>query len=168
MNESRFGELDFGAVHEDVNDNMKIDYIVSRVFWEMDMKDLEIYRDLCELERKVLLQTLVLATQHHPILGFIITGDRSAFVHLESPNTVSLKYCDQNFSQLYVFDPPVCYEHIPIYYKGKIHFVDHVTRQTLEWSRQTTCDPRSTYQLIPLDPDSDGDWYRPTPFPIKT
>ena len=54
MNESRFSELDFGAVHEDINDNMKIDYIVSRVFWEMDMKDLEIYRDLCELERKVL------------------------------------------------------------------------------------------------------------------
>ena len=74
---------------------MKIDYIVSRVFWEMDMKDLEIYKDLCELERKVLLQTLVLATQHHPLLGFIITGDRSAFVNLESPNTVSLKYCDQ-------------------------------------------------------------------------
>ena len=114
MNESRFGKLDFGAVHDDVNDNMKMDYIVSRVFWEMDMKDLEIYRDLCELERKLILQTLVLATQHHPLLGFLITGDRSAFVHLESPNTVSLKYCDQKFSQLYVFEPPVCYEHIPI------------------------------------------------------
>ena len=33
---------------------------------------------------------------------------------------------------------------------------------------KTTCDPRSTDQLIPLDPDSDGDWYRLTPFPIKT
>ena len=168
MNESRFGELDFGAIHDDINDNMKMDYIVSRVFWEMDMKDLEIYRNLCELERKVLLQTLVLATQHHPLLGFIITGDRSAFINLESPNTVSLKYCAQKFSQLYVFDPPVCYEHIPIYYNNRVHFVDHVTRQTLDWSRQTTCDPRSTDQLIPLDPDSDGDWYRLTPFPIKT
>ena len=168
MNESRFGELDFGAIHEDINENMKIDYIVSRVFWEMDMKDLEIYKDLCELERKVLLQTLVLATQHHPLLGFIITGDRSAFVNLESPNTVSLKYCDQKFSQLYVFESATCYEHIPIYYNNKVHFVDHVTRQTLDWSRQTTCDPRSTDQLIPLDPDSDGDWYRLTPFPIKT
>ena len=78
MNESRFGELDFGAVHEDLHENMKMDYIVSRVFWEMDMKDLEFYRDICELERKVRLQTLVLATQNHPLLGFIITGDRSA------------------------------------------------------------------------------------------
>ena len=82
MNESRFGELDFGAIHDDINDNLKLDYIVARVFWEMDMKDLEIYRDICELERKLILQTLVLATQHHPLLGFIITGDRSAFVHL--------------------------------------------------------------------------------------
>ena len=47
--------------HFDIRLDMKLDYTISRIFQEMSLTELETLHQLCELERRQILQTLALA-----------------------------------------------------------------------------------------------------------
>ena len=42
----------FGAIHYDIHLDMNLDYIISRIFQEMSLSELETLHQLCELEKK--------------------------------------------------------------------------------------------------------------------
>ena len=50
----------FGAIHYDINLDMKLEYTISRLFQEMSLSELESLHHLCELERTQILQSLQL------------------------------------------------------------------------------------------------------------
>ena len=56
----------FGAIHYVIHLDMKLDYIISRIFQEMSFSELETLHQLCELERTQILQSLALAVLKTP------------------------------------------------------------------------------------------------------
>ena len=50
-----------GAIHFDIHLDMKLDYIISKIFQEMSRSEIETLHQLCELERTQTLQSLALA-----------------------------------------------------------------------------------------------------------
>ena len=69
-----------GIIHYDIQLNMKLDYIISRIFQEMSLSELETLHQLCELERTHILQSLALAVLKIPYAGYLLSGNRSNFL----------------------------------------------------------------------------------------
>ena len=59
----------FGAIHYDIHLDMKLGYILSRIFQEMSLLELETLQQLCETERTQSLQSLALAVLKIPCAG---------------------------------------------------------------------------------------------------
>ena len=62
---------------------MKLDYSESRLFREMSFSELETLHRLCELERTQILQPLALLVLKIPYAGYLLSGNRSNFIHYE-------------------------------------------------------------------------------------
>ena len=92
---------------------MELDYTLSRIFQEMSLSELETLRQLCELERTQILQSLALAVLKIPYAGDLLSANRSIFVDYEG-NILWYYTCTKNISPLYVFEDKSCYKRIPI------------------------------------------------------
>ena len=79
MNETFF----FGVIHFGKHLDMKLDYIISRIFQEMSLSEMETLHHLCELERTLTLQSLVLAVFKIPYARYLLSDNHSKFVDCE-------------------------------------------------------------------------------------
>ena len=93
----------FGAIHYDIHLDMKLDYMISRVFQEMSLSEVETLHQLCELERTQILQSLELAVLKIPYAGYLLSGNRSNFRDYDG-NILWFYTCTKKVSPLYVFE----------------------------------------------------------------
>ena len=108
-------------------------------------------------------------TQVHkdtPLLGYILTGDRSIFVQEEGINVMKMYRCAKEVSQLWVPDDKTCYNKITILYKGVVQYVHQLTRKTYAWAKKVHCSHNNFDQLSSIDIKG-AVRYRLTPFHIK-
>ena len=141
----------FGDIHYDIHLNMKLDYTISRTFQEMSLSELETLRQLCELERTQILQSLALAVLKIPYAGYLLSGNRSNFLDNEG-NILWFYTCTKKVSPLYVFEDKRCYKRIPIFYKNKVHFVDTLSRRTYFWDTAVPCGSENSHNVVQLNP----------------
>ena len=130
----------------------------------MTVQELNTLQTICELERNQLLTVFAMSEQNPQLADFLLTGNRSNFLYVES-STAWLIDCPHFLSPLYKADR--CFDRIPIHFKDTLMYVDPITRQTYNYATPITCDnnPRN---VIELDPDSDDqDFYILGPEPIK-
>ena len=123
----------FGAVHPNVQTDVKLDYTISRVLLEMDQTSLNLYKKLCDLDRDLKQTAFILLTQKFLLVGYIITVQRNTFTTLKNQNVISHYQCKTVQSPLYELKDQ-CFEGIPIFYQNKVQFVHQVTRKTFPWS----------------------------------
>ena len=110
----------FDAIHYDIHLDMKLDYTISRTCQEMSLPELETPHQLCELERKQILQSLALAVLKIPYAGYLLSGNRSIFLDYEG--IIFLFYTStKKVSPLCVFEDKRGYKRIPICYKNKVY-----------------------------------------------
>ena len=80
---SQMNSTYFRNIHYDIHLDLKLDYTISRIFQEMSLSELETLRQLCELERTQILQSLALAVLKIPYAGYLLSGNRSNFLDYE-------------------------------------------------------------------------------------
>ena len=151
----------FGNFHYDIHLDMKLDYTISRIFQEMSLSELE--TQLCELERRQILQSLALAVLKISYAGYLLSGKRSNFLDYEG-NILWFYICTKKVSPLYVFEYKRCYKRIPLFYKNKKHFVDTLSRRTYFWNTTVPCGSENSHNVVRLKPDEDK-YYLLTPHP---
>ena len=100
---SLMNSTDFGAIHYDIQLDMKLDHTINKVFQEMPLSELETLHQLCELERTQILQSLELAVLKLPYAGYLLSGNRSNFIDYEG-NFLWYYTCTKKVSPLYVFE----------------------------------------------------------------
>ena len=86
---------------------MKLDYMISRIFPERSLSELETLHHLCELERTQILQSLALAVLKIPYAGYLLSGNRSNFLDYEG-NILWFYTETKKVSPLYVFEDKRC------------------------------------------------------------
>ena len=69
-----------GAIHYDILLGMNLEYIISRIFQEMSLSDLETLHHLCENERTQILQSPALAVLKTPYIVYLLSRIRSNFI----------------------------------------------------------------------------------------
>ena len=114
----------------------KLDYILFRSFYMFQTAELALLTNQCELERSMILNTLMLSIESPRLAGYILTRNRSMFSETNG-NVAWLYHCPKFYSPLQLMD--ACNNRIPIMYREKIHFVDPITRQTFKWADQQDC-----------------------------
>ena len=144
----------FGNIHYDIHLDMKLDYTISRIFQEMSLSELETLRQLCELERTQILQSLALAVLKLPYAGYLLSGNSSNFLDYQR-NILWFYTCTKKVSLLYVFEDKRCYKRIPVFYKNKVHFVDTLSRRTYFWKTAVPCGSKNSHNVVKLNPDED-------------
>ena len=100
---SLMNSTDFGAIHYDIQLDMKLDHTINKKFQEMSLSELETLHQLCELERTQILQSLELAVLKIPYAGYLLSGNRSNFIDYEG-NFLWYYTCTKKVSPLYVFE----------------------------------------------------------------
>ena len=63
--------------------NTKIDLVINQVYETMTSPELNTLTQLCELERTQILTILAIAQTNPYMAGYLLTGNRSNFVHEE-------------------------------------------------------------------------------------
>ena len=82
----------FGVVHPNVQIDAKLAYMISRVWIEIDHTSLNIYLNLCDLDRDLKQTAFILLTQKFPLVGYVITGQHT-FATLKRQNVIPLFQC---------------------------------------------------------------------------
>ena len=141
----------FATIDYDEHIKTKRDYTFNHVFRSMTVQELNTLQTVCELERNQLLTILAMSVQKPQLAGFLLTGNRSNFRHVEG-STAWLYDCPHFFSPLCITDH--CFDRIPIHFKETLMYVDPITRQTFDYATPITCD-NNPKNIIELDPDSD-------------
>ena len=136
---------------------MKLDYTISRIFQEMTISELETFHRLCELERTQILQSLALGVLKEPYAGYLLSRNRSNFLHYEG-NILLFYTCTKKVSPLYVFEDKRCYKRIPIFYKNKVHFVDTLSGRTYFWDTAVPCGSENSHNVVQLNPDEEKNY----------
>ena len=95
--------------------------------------ELALLMNQCELERSMILNTLMLSIESPRLAGYI---NRSMVLETNG-NVAWLYHYPKFYSPLPLMD--ACYNRIPIIYREKIHFVDPITRQTFKSADQQDC-----------------------------
>ena len=145
---------------------MQMDLYMSKIYSKLSLQAIEFYSNLCEQTPNI---RKLAPTQVHkdtPLLGYILTGHRSIFVHEEGINVMKMYRCAKKVSQLSVPDDKTCYNEIPILYKGVVQYVHQLTRKTYAWAKKVPCSHNNFDQLISIDIKGTVR-YSLTPFPIK-
>ena len=101
----------------------------------------------------------MLSLENPRLAGYMLTGNRSMFPEIDG-SLAWLHSCPQQRSPLHTLNQ--CYDKIPILYKGQIHFIDPITRQTLPAALTQNC-PDSIKNLFQMDVDQKDSWYSLTP-----
>ena len=139
----------------------KLDYLYFRGLDSLKSTEFTLIKQQGELDRTNLLQSLVMAMENSRLAGFLLTGNRSMF--LETNGNVAWLYnCPKFFSPLQVLDK--CYDKIPIFYEGSLHFVDPITRQFFKSANDHPCENQKA-NIFQLDMDDDNSWYLLSPQP---
>ena len=91
----------FGAIHYDILLDMKLNYMLSRIFQEMSHPELETLDQLCELERTQILQSLALAVLKIHYAGYLLSRIRSISLILKE-TSFGITLAPKNY-HLYMF-----------------------------------------------------------------
>ena len=70
----------YGSVNENTHLNMKMDLYMSNIYSRISLQAKEFYSQICEQTRNLRQLTLTQVQKNTPLLGYILTGDRSIFV----------------------------------------------------------------------------------------
>ena len=92
----------YGFVNENTHLNMKMDLYMSNIYSRISLQAMEFYSQICEQTRNIRQLTLTQVQKNRPLLGYILTGDRSIFVKQEGVNVMKMyKYLKK--STLYMY-----------------------------------------------------------------
>ena len=69
----------YGFVHENTHLNMKMDLYMSNIYSRISLQAIEFYSQICEQTRNLRQLTITQVQKDTPLLGYILTGDRSTF-----------------------------------------------------------------------------------------
>ena len=67
----------YGFVNEETHLNMKVDLYMSNIYSRISLQAIEFYSQICEQTRNLRQLTLTQVRKNTPLLGYILTGDRS-------------------------------------------------------------------------------------------
>ena len=70
----------YGFVNENTYLQMKMDLYMSNIYSRISLQAIEFYSQICEQTRNIRQLTLTQVQKNTPLLGYILTGDRSIFV----------------------------------------------------------------------------------------
>ena len=129
----------YGFINENTHLNMKMDLYMSNIYSRISLQAIEFYSQICEQTRNLRQLTLTQVTQvqkNTPLLGYILTGDRSIFVKQEGVNVMKMYKCAKKSSPLYVPQTREGYDKKPILYKNRVQYVHQLTRQTYLWAKK--------------------------------
>ena len=113
-----------------------LDFIEFNSIQRLQLIDLQMLKNDCELERSIMQSNLAYSHDSPRMAGFLLTNNRSMFLETNG-NIAWLYHCPPLFSDLQVMDK--CYDRILILFKGKIHYVDRITRQTFTIAKEQSC-----------------------------
>ena len=137
----------------------KIDYLFFQSSRLLQATEIQLLQNQCEQERTQILTNLMLAPKNPRLAGYMLTGIRSLF--LETDGSVAwLYHCPKIHSLLHTRNQ--CYDNIPIPYRGQIHLVDPIFRQTYPPATAQNCCERIK-NLFQLDMDLEDSWFTLTP-----
>ena len=156
----------YGFVNENTHLHMKMDLYMSNIYSRISLQAIEFYSQICEQTRNLRQLTLTQVQKNTPLLGYILTGDRSIFVKQEGVNVMKMYKCAKKSSPLYVPQTRECYNKIPILYKTRVQYVHQLTRQTYLWAKKVPCSHSNFDQLISIDTEGAAR-YRLTSYPVK-
>ena len=156
----------YGFVNENTHLNMKMDLYMSNIYSRISLQAIEFYSQICEQTRNLRQLTQTQVQKNTPLLGYILTGDRSIFVKQEGVNVMKMYKCAKKSSPLCVPQTRECYDKIPILYKNRVQYVHQLTRQTYHWAKKVPCSHSNFDQLISIDTEG-ASRYRLTPYPVK-
>ena len=156
----------YGFINENTHLNMKMDLYKSNIYSRISLQAIEFYSQICEQTRNLRQLTLTQVQKNTPLLGYILTGDRSIFVKQEGVNVMKMYKCAKKSSPLYVPQTRERYDKIPILYKNRVQYVHQLTRQTYLWTKKVPCSHSNFDQLISIDTEG-ASRYRLTPYPVK-
>ena len=146
--------------------NIKKDLYMSNIYSRISLQAIEFYSKICERSRNIRQLTLKQVQKYTPLLGYVLTGDRSIFVKQEGVNVMKMYKCAEKLSPLYVPQTRECYNKIPILCKNRVQNVHQLTRQTYLWAKKVPCSHSNFDQLISVDTEGTAR-YRVTPYPVK-
>ena len=152
----------YGFINENTHLNMKMDLYMSNIYSRISLQAIEFYSQICEQTRNLRQLTLTQVQKNTPLLGYILTGDRSIFVKQEGVNVMKMYKCAKKSSPLYVPQTRECYDKIPILYKNRVHYVHQLTRQTYLWAKKVPCSHSNFDQLISIDTEEKEIYYMNT------
>ena len=156
----------YGFVNKKTHLYMKMDLYIINIYSRISLQAAEFYSQICEQTRNIRQLTLTQVQKNTPLLGYILTGDRSIFVKQEGVNVTKKYKCGKKSSPLYVPQTRECYDKTPILYKNRIQYVHQLTRQTYLWAKKVPCSHSNFDQLISIDTEGTAR-YRVTPYPVK-
>ena len=156
----------YGFVNENTHLHMKMDLYMSNIYSRISLQAIEFYSQICEQTRNLRKLTITQVQKNTPLLGYILTGDRSIFVKQEGVNVMKMYKCAKKSSPLFVPQTRECYDKIPILYKKRIQYVHQLTRQTYLWAKKVPCSHSNFDQFISIDTEGAAR-YRLTPYPVK-
>ena len=156
----------YGFVNENTHLNMKMDLYMSNIYSRISLQAIEFYSQICEQTRIIRKLTLTQVQKNTPLLGYILTGDRSIFVKQEGANVMKIYKCAKKSSPLYVPQTRECYDKIPILYKKRVQYIHQLTRQTYLWAKKVPFSHSNFDQLISMDTEGTAR-YRVTPYIVK-
>ena len=145
---------------------MKMDLYLSNIYSRTSLQAIEFNSQICEQTRNIRQLTLTQVQKNTPLLGYILTGDRSIFVKQEGVNVMKMYKCAKKSSPLYVPQTRECYDKIPNLYKNRVQYVHQLTRQTYLWAKKVPCSHSNFDQLISIDTEGTAR-YRVTPYLVK-
>ena len=156
----------YGFVNENTHLHLKMDLYMSNIYSRISLQAIKFYSQICEQTRNLRQLTLTQVQKNTPLLGYILTGDRSIFVKQEGVNVTKTYKCAKKSSPLYVPQTRECSDKIPILYKNRVQYVHQLTRQTYLWAKKVPCSHSNFDQLISIDTEGAAR-YRLTPYPVK-
>ena len=147
--------------HHTSDVNVRINFVTFQTHELMRNAERSILQKLCDIERKQILTVLQLAPLNSQLAGYILTGNRSTFLHVE--NAIAYVYsCQLKFSNF--MSLPECYDSIPIQYKGETKFVNPISRVTLDYALRMDC-TSTNGNIFMLNHEDPNSWYRLSPTP---
>ena len=146
--------------------NLKLDLYKSNIYSRISLQAIEFYSKICEQIRNIRQLTLTQVQKNTPLLGYILTGDRSIFVKQEGVNVMKMYKCAKKSSPQYVTQNKECYDKTHILYKNRVHYIHQLTRQTYLWAKKVPCSHSNFDQLISIDTKETAR-YRVTPYTVK-
>ena len=143
-----------------------MDLYLSHIYSRISLQAIEFCSQICEQTRNIRQLTLTQVQKNTPLLGYVLTGDRSMFVKQEGVNVMKMYKCAKKSSPLYVPQTRECYDKKTILYKNRVQYIHQLTRQTYLWAKKVPCSHSNFDQLISIDTEGTAR-YRVTPYPVK-